>query len=53
VNWAFEDAAAGVDDLNQLMDVDLPALYADLAQQHVWPTRVAPIARPVRRTLRQ
>jgi photosystem II stability/assembly factor-like uncharacterized protein len=49
VDWAYEDATATIQDLNRLLDTDVPALFTEIVQQHVWPKRLPPIAMPARK----
>jgi photosystem II stability/assembly factor-like uncharacterized protein len=49
IDWAFDDGAKAVRDLDQVLQTDLPALYADLMKQQVWPPRVQPIPAPTRK----
>ncbi|MBZ5497000.1 MAG: hypothetical protein LAP85_11410 [Acidobacteriia bacterium] len=46
-DWAFEDATKTVDDLNRVIQAEIPGLYAQFARRE-WPNRIQPIP-PVRR----
>jgi photosystem II stability/assembly factor-like uncharacterized protein len=49
LEWAYEDATTAIRTLDQLLEQDLPALYSQLAQQHLWPARLQPVPTPVRK----
>jgi photosystem II stability/assembly factor-like uncharacterized protein len=49
LEWAYEDATTAIRALNQLLERDLPALYAQLAQQQLWPPRLPPVPAPARK----
>ena len=49
LDWAFDDATRTIDDLDRLLQTDLPAVFSDLMKRQVWPKRVQAIPRPVRR----
>ena len=49
IEWTFTDATASVQELNRLLQTDVPALEAELMKQSMWPRRVAPVALPARR----
>jgi hypothetical protein len=47
LDWAWEDAAAGVSALNRAIQQDMPALYAAMDGSIKWP-EVKPVPIPVR-----
>jgi photosystem II stability/assembly factor-like uncharacterized protein len=49
IDWAFEDATKTIDELNRLLQTDVPAAYGDLLKQGLWPKRPQPVAAPPRR----
>ncbi len=49
LDWTFEDATKAVEDLNRLLQTEVPTLYVELVKQGMWPTRPEPLAAPVRR----
>lgn len=49
LDWAFEDATQTVEDVNRLLQREMPALYTDLMKQETWPRRLPPVTAPVRR----
>ena len=49
IDWAFDDITQTIRDLDQVLQTDLPALYAELMKTQAWPPRIPPIPPPVRR----
>jgi photosystem II stability/assembly factor-like uncharacterized protein len=47
IGWTFEDAAKTVEDLNRLIQTEIPGLYAQFARRK-WPAPIPPIP-PIRR----
>jgi hypothetical protein len=48
IDWAFEDAAKTIEDLNRILQADVPASYDDLMKKGLWPKTPQPIAVPKR-----
>ena len=49
IDWTFEDAAKTIEELNRLLQTDVPSAYGDLMKQGLWPKRPQPITAPPRR----
>jgi photosystem II stability/assembly factor-like uncharacterized protein len=49
IDWAFEDAAKTIADLNRVLQSDAPAAYEDLLKKGLWPKKPQPIAVPAKR----
>jgi hypothetical protein len=49
LDWAFEDVTQTVEDMNRLLQREMPALYTDLTKQETGPRRLPPITAPVHR----
>ena len=48
LDWVFEDVSEAVQTLNGLMRSQLPALYAELAAENLWPAPLPTISPPQR-----
>src|SRR5205823_11619681 len=49
IDWAFDDAARTVDDVNRFLQKEVPALYSDLLRRNSWPPQPRPITPPVKK----
>ena len=49
IDWLFEDATETVQELNGLLETELPSLYSELMDRNLWPGRVPHIVPPAPR----
>ena len=49
IDWAFEDATKTIEDLNRVLQSDVPASYEDLLKKGLWPKKPQPIAVPAKK----
>jgi hypothetical protein len=47
VDWVFEDATKSVNDLNHMVQTEIPGLYTQIAKKE-WPNRIQPVP-PIRK----